>query len=312
MVVASGTIETVAAGPVQAQPPPSLGQVSIHERASRPIELVVDGVDCGPAPWEGTLEAGPHEVFGRSGALTTPRRSFVVTAGGAVDIVLAAVPRAAAPLPPPIPAPPSASRSATADETSDRGPYGGVLAQLLLEPGGTGSDACSAPLVTGCSTGAPLGGGLLGYAGYQDGAIGLDALFGFQADATSINAKVQTQTLAVTVPRLGVLGALRAHLAWHGPIGLSLAAGVGAAYRDIGFVGSSVESVSYFAPAVTLEGAVHVRVGGAAMLSLGLMFWGENAGNGATIKAPPLTTPVHVARSTQAFVLPTLGLEFGP
>src|ERR1700742_1837997 len=81
---------------------PSLGTVSIHERGRQPIELVVDGVDCGPAPWQGTLEAGKHDVFGRSGTLTTARRSFVVTGGGSTDVEVVAVPRASGsrPLPP--------------------------------------------------------------------------------------------------------------------------------------------------------------------------------------------------------------------
>jgi hypothetical protein len=153
----------------------------------------------------------------------------------------------------------------------------------------------------------------MGYFGYTAGPIGVDALLGLQADATSLNAKIQTVTLSGSVPRLAFLGALRAHLAWHGPaVGASLAPGVGFAYRDIGFIGSSAKSVSYVAAAATLEAALHLRVGGSAMLSLGLMFWGENAGNGATIQVPPLTAPVHAVRTTQVFLLPEVGLEFGP
>jgi hypothetical protein len=172
---------------------------------------------------------------------------------------------------------------------------------------------CSQPFVTTCQIGAPLGGGLMGYFGYGAGPVGVDALLGVQADATSLNARIQTTTLSGSVPRVAFLGALRAHLAWRGPvIGASLAPGFGFAYRDIGFIGSSVKSVSYVAPAATLEAAIHLRLGGSAMLSLGLMFWGENAGNGATIKVPPLTTPVHAVRTTQVFLLPELGLEFGP
>jgi hypothetical protein len=193
------------------------------------------------------------------------------------------------------------------------GVFGGVIAHVSLEPGGTGTDVCSAPQLTGCSTSAPVGGGLLGYVGYAADPVGVDVLFGFQGDAAGMSGKVQTSSLSLTVPRIGGIAAVRARLAWHDPsFGLSLAAGVGGALRDIGVIGIGVNSVTYFSPAITVEGAAHFNVGGAAAFSVGLMFWAENAGNDATLKPPPLTTPVHVVRSTQAFVFPFLGLEFGP
>ncbi len=186
------------------------------------------------------------------------------------------------------------------------------MAHLLFEPGGTGSDVCSTPGITACSTSAPVGGGLMGYVGYEADPVGVDVLFGFQGYAAGMSGKVQTKSLSLTVPSIGGIGAVRGRLAWRtSSIGLSLAAGVGGALRDIGVIGIGVNSVSYFSPAITIEGAAHFRFGGSAF-SVGLMFWGENAGNGATLKPPPLTTPVHVARSTQAFLFPFLGLEFGP
>jgi hypothetical protein len=193
------------------------------------------------------------------------------------------------------------------------GLYGGALLQLLFEPDGTHTDVCSAPFVTGCSIGAPIGGGIMGYVGYAHGPLGVDALVGFQGDGAGIRAKVQTTSVGGSVPSLGFLAALRARIAWRGPsFGVRLSPGFGFAYRDIGSIGSNVKSVSYVAPAVTLEGALDFRIGGSVMLSLGLMFWGENAGNDVKIQVPPLTMPVHAVRGLQAFVLPGIGLEFGP
>jgi hypothetical protein len=313
----------MAAVPPASAEPLSLGRATIHERTGRELDLVIDGVACGAAPWEGTLEEGPHIVFGRSSTLTTARRSFTVTAGGSTDVELVAVPRAALrgaasetrALPPP-PAPPKEPASASAEPQGKPpgvGLYGGALLQLLLEPDGTHSDFCSAPFVTGCSVAAPIGGGIMGYVGYAHGLVGVDALLGFQGDGAGIHAKVQTTSVGGSVPSLGFLGALRARIAWHGPsIGLRLSPGFGFAYRDIGSVGSNTKSVSYVAPAFTLEGAVEFRIGGSVMMSLGLMFWGENPGNDVNIKVPPLTVPVHPVRTTQAFFLPSIGLEFGP
>jgi hypothetical protein len=316
---AAAAVCTVAALPAGAQPA-SLGRAVVHERTGKALEVVIDGVASGAAPWEGPLEAGPHVVFGRSATLTTAKRSFVVTAGASTDVELVAIPRASGPPsrpPPAAPTPAAEAPSPRAPEPPGKpagvGPYGGVLLQLLFEPDGTHSDVCSAPFVTGCSVGAPIGGGILGYVGYEAGLVGVDALIGFQGDGAGIRAKVQTTHVGGSVPSLGFLAALRARIAWHGPsIGVRLAPGFGFAYRDIGSIGSNVKSVSYVAPAVTLEGALDFRIGGSVMLSFGLMFWGENAGDDVKIQVPPLTVPIHPVRSTQAFVLPTIGLEFGP
>ena len=91
-----------------------------------------------------------------------------------------------------------------------------------------------------------------------------------------------------------------------------MGAGAGGAVRAIGNIGGGDESASYFAPAITADVALAIPINSAVALSLGLFFWGENAGNDATVEASPLTAPIHVVASTQAFFLPFLGLEFGP
>ncbi len=92
MLVALAGVGALAPSAAFAQPPPPapLGHVAIHEKDQRPLRVVVDGVDCGPLPWEGTLEAGPHQVYGLGEAFSAPRRSFTVVAGESTDVELAA------------------------------------------------------------------------------------------------------------------------------------------------------------------------------------------------------------------------------
>jgi hypothetical protein len=196
-----------------------------------------------------------------------------------------------------------------------RGAYGGVILHLTLEPGGVNGDACAVPGITQCSTSSPIGGGFVGYAGYMVDPIGMDALFGVQADVSTVTATAQGQTATVVVPRVGGIFALRARLQGQTSAArFVLAAGVGVAFRDVGLVAEGLDTVTYWAPAVTLEGSARLRISGSTAFSLGLLFWGENAGNGVLleVKAKPIMTTVHGLRSTQAFFLPFIGMEFGP
>ena len=101
---------------------------------------------------------------------------------------------------------------------SKEGPYGGIEAQLLSEPRAlTHSDICSASGVTNCSTSAPIGGGFAAYAGYTVAPVGIDAMFGFQADAAGVHGKVAGMAEALTIPRVGGVFAVRGRLAWDSP-----------------------------------------------------------------------------------------------
>jgi hypothetical protein len=313
--------------PIEAAPVLRVGRVAVHERGQRPLTLVVDGVECGTTPWEGVLEEGPHQAYAYStqAALATPVVGFTITAGAAAEVELVAVPRAPAalaPAPPsPAAAPPrgAARRAPKADGSeaeADRpqiGAYGGFAVQLLLEPSGTHSDICATSGVSDCTTSAPIGGGLFAYAGYMVDPVGIDAMVGLQVDGAGAKGKVLGMAASLTIPRVGGVFAVRARLAWRGPsFGASLAAGVGAAVRDVIFIALSVDSKTYVAPGIVLDGALHARFGHGTALSFGLMLWGENAGSNFTQKVNPLTTPVHVVSSTQFYALPYVGIEFGP
>ena len=223
-------------------------------------------------------------------------------------------PRAPRPRPA-LPAPIAATGSPAALAPITRGAYGGVIVHMTLEPGGVNGDACAVPGITQCSTSSPIGGGFVGYAGYMVDPIGMDALFGVQADVSTVTATAQGQTATVVVPRVGGVFALRARLQGQTSAArFVLAAGVGVALRDVGLVAEGLDTVTYWAPAVTLEGSARLRISGSTAFSLGLLFWGENAGNGVLleVKAKPIMTTVHGLRSTQAFFLPFVGMEFGP
>ncbi len=298
----------------------AVGHVSIDERAHSVMSVFVDGVDCGTTPWEGNLEVGQHEVAARSATLTAAARSFTVQPGATVAIELVATARNATTIVSPDsradlapPAPPWHPSSPAAAHHPGAGWYGGILANALFEPGGTNTDICAAPEVTACSVSAPLGGGLLGYAGYASRPLGIDALIGLQVDSSQASGTINGTSDTIAVPRVGFLFAVRAR--WWvdtSTLRFSAGVGVGAAARALGAIGGGATSAGYVAPAVTADVAVHWPIASSVAFSLGLMLWVENAGSDATVEGGPLTSPVHAVSSTQAFVLPIAGLEFGP
>jgi hypothetical protein len=322
--------------PSNRPPAVRVGRASIHERGRLSLTLIVDGVECGSTPWDGTLEEGTHEAYATSATFVTPVLRFTVVAGAAVDVEVVASARASTPAATPssrgasatpsgvaAAATPSslgassgrarATKGALPREAPHQGGYGGFAVQLLLEPSGTQSDVCSAPGVTQCSTSSPIGGGLLVYAGYAIDPVGIDFMAGLQVDAAGAKGKAFGTSENLTIPRLGGIFALRARLASQGPaFGASLAAGFGVAVRDVAFGAVGVDSKTYVSPGIVLDGAVHARFAANTSMSFGLMLWGENAGEGVTLKVNPLPQPVHVVASTQLFALPYLGVEFGP
>jgi hypothetical protein len=311
--------QAVAGGVPSNRPPVvRVGRASIHERGRRSLALIVDGVECGSTPWEGNLEEGTHEAYATSATFVTPVQTFTVVAGAALDVELVASARPTPPAPPPSSPGASSGRAPTTKgalprEAPHRGGYGGFTVQLLLEPSGTQSDVCSAPGVTQCSTSSPIGGGLLVYAGYAIDPIGIDFMAGLQVDAAGAKGKAFGTSENLTIPRLGGIFAVRARLASQGPaFGGSLAAGFGVAVREVAFGAVGVDSKTYVSPGIVLDGALHAHFAVNTSMSFGLMLWGENAGEGVTLKVNPLPQAVHVVASTQLFALPYLGVEFGP
>lgn len=330
MIWAYGLTMGLLAGPIPAiaraqtpgvdeSAPIDVGHVVITERSHRSVAVIVDDVEVGTTPWEGDLEVGTHRVAVDGATLVAPAQTITVVHGKTMAVELVAVPRAA-PVGAPswqamhiAPAPPAAPAEPEVAASHDAGAYGGVLVNLLFEPGGAGTDICSAPQVTGCSVSDPFGGGLFAYAGYGFRPIGIDGLVGLQIDASQAHATVQNESDSVAVPRVGALFAVRARWSvYTRAVRFSVGAGVGGAARGIGNIGGGAESASYFAPAVTADVALAVPITPAVAFTLGLFFWGENAGNDATVVASPLTMPIHVVASTQTFFLPFFGMEVGP
>jgi hypothetical protein len=85
--VAPGTTTTVQ---VKLEAQSSKGRLSVREKTGKPIRVFVDGVDMGEAPWAGEVEAGPHEVGGRSGPITAVPEKVTVERGKTRDVELVA------------------------------------------------------------------------------------------------------------------------------------------------------------------------------------------------------------------------------
>jgi hypothetical protein len=85
--VAAGATATVQ---VKLEAQSSKGRLSVREKAGKPLRIFVDGVDMGDAPWAGEVEAGPHEVTGRSGPMTAAPEKVTVERGKTKDVELVA------------------------------------------------------------------------------------------------------------------------------------------------------------------------------------------------------------------------------
>jgi len=66
------------------------GRLSVREKSGKAIRVFVDGVDMGEAPWAGDVEAGPHEISGRSGPMTASPAKVTVERGKTKDVELVA------------------------------------------------------------------------------------------------------------------------------------------------------------------------------------------------------------------------------
>lgn len=66
------------------------GRLSVKEKSGKAIRVIVDGVDVGEAPWTGEVDAGPHEVGGRSATLAAAPEKVTVERGKTRDVELVA------------------------------------------------------------------------------------------------------------------------------------------------------------------------------------------------------------------------------
>jgi hypothetical protein len=149
-----------------------------------------------------------------------------------------------------------------------------------------------------------------------------------------------------TFARFGGLAALRVRASFQSDLVRgTVAGGLGVSYKQLlmkreatatdstGRRDSYVpDGVSYVSPAISLEGAVELRVSGAVAIALGLEMWADNASIWGTNAAPqtsghvllanpsrpdappaPIPTPqYHFASGSQVFLGPFLGMQFGP
>ena len=85
--VAAGTTTTVA---VKMEQSSTKGKVTVKEKTGQAIHIVIDGNDVGPAPYTGDLEAGQHEIGGKSTTMLAVSQRVVVERGKTSDVELVA------------------------------------------------------------------------------------------------------------------------------------------------------------------------------------------------------------------------------
>jgi len=66
------------------------GKLKVHEAENRPVHVFVDGIDVGPAPWEGDVDPGTHEVVVRGPNLVSAPEKVTIEKNGLRDIELRA------------------------------------------------------------------------------------------------------------------------------------------------------------------------------------------------------------------------------
>lgn len=71
------------------------GRLSVKEKSGKAVRVVVDGIDVGPAPWDGEVDPGRHEVMVRSTGAASASQGFDVVKGQTTEVELVAVPAAA-------------------------------------------------------------------------------------------------------------------------------------------------------------------------------------------------------------------------
>jgi PEGA domain len=71
------------------------GTVSVTEKSSQAVRVVVDGNDVGAAPWSGDLDPGPHDISVRSSTAAAPAQHVDLVRGAKVSLEFVAVAAAA-------------------------------------------------------------------------------------------------------------------------------------------------------------------------------------------------------------------------
>ncbi len=247
-------------------------------------------------------------------------------------------------------------------ERAFEGTYGGFGFAGLFGVGGQGTDLdsnCGSLSASSCSTGEPLGGGVFGYVGWTFDPVGFELMLAASGDTLTETAHFTSGGASATSPlaipprdekftfvRVGGMAALRVRATTPGRIVRgTIAGGVGLSYKRLfaernttttdntdrvdAFSPTANNSVAYLSPAITVEGAVQLRVTPTIALSAGMIMWADNAstwGSNSTPPSParlvgggtkalpaPIPTPqYHLATGAQVFLGPFIGVQFGP
>ena len=247
-------------------------------------------------------------------------------------------------------------------ERAFEGIYGGFGLAGLFEVGGQGTELetrCDTLGASSCETPSPMGGGAFGYLGWTWNPVGFELMLGGSGDTVQQTAHFNGvnhsgTVLPVSAPgrdekftfaRFGGLATLRVRASFQNDfVRGTVAGGLGVSYKQMlmkrettatdntGRHDSYVpDGISYVSPAISLEGAVQLRISGAVAIALGLEMWADNASIWGTNAAPqasghvlanpnrpdvlpaPIPTPqYHFASGSQIFLGPFLGMQFGP
>jgi hypothetical protein len=190
------------------------------------------------------------------------------------------------------------------------GPYGGLALAGSLEPFGAGNElerSCADLGAASCSTPMPLGGGILGYAGFvpRGTPLGFEVLVGGSVDYTRPSAHydgvphvAHGNPLFAAPPRDETFIILRGGglvaprvRTWIRANGVSwtFAGGLGVAFRYMALEREATaeggledrpyfsQGTSYWSPGVSLDAAAHVTTTPTLAIALGLSLWGETA-----------------------------------
>jgi len=356
---ATQTVDVAAGARVTVDLPAASTAAHVQVRTNDGKGLIyIDGAIKGEGAFAGDVTPGPHTlVVSRDGY---QRYEKAISLGpnetSAETVTLTPVG--------------SVGPAATSAERKVEGIYGGVGVLGLFGVGGMGTEletGCDTLGAVSCNTPAPVGGGVFGYGGWTWDPVGFELMVGGGVDTvqqtahftglsqsgTPIPAASPARNEAFTIVRAGGLGAVRARATFQGSvIRATFAGGIGLSYHTLWMKRDATTTqeqpalsntysvnpgtVAYVSPALSLEGAVHFRVGETTAIALGLEVWADNASVTGTNAAPgaqplplvnpnanpnapssgniqPIPTPsYHLATGPQVFLGPFLGLQFGP
>jgi hypothetical protein len=300
-------------------------QVDPHDADA---EITVDGDVVGRGVWEGELPTGRHDLAIRSRGYETQRLALIVNAGQTVVEDVRLLP--------------------TGGARGDTGIYANLDFFGVATPGGaTNTIAESCPSPPNCAAPSPIGAGLDVRVGHAWGWIAAEGMvFGMYVTSpahVTYPGDVPTpspyegvaRTEDYRFHRFGGGGTLGGRVtSMHPNVRFTFGAGFGLEIKEglyardatakaaIGGVTGSNSSTSnlptYVAPILALDGGV--LLGASVKFHLGVLALAEFIGSPVltqadateTLNNKPLGTPaIQIARGTQLFIGPVLGLQFG-